>query len=118
MLPLAALLKLSLLFPDRAPSRFQTAMKTGTVATMEERLAETRTGRAGETPAEAAERLLTLVAAIDAHDAVTRGHSERVRAYTRMIGEELKLSQRDLDLLNWAALLHDVGKLNVSHSRS
>ena len=44
---------------------------------------------------------------------LTRGHSERVRAYARMIGQELHLSARDLDLLNWAALLHDVGKLNV-----
>ena len=113
LLPLAALFRLSLLFPDRAPSRFRTAMRTGTVKTMEERLADVRSGRAGETPAEAAERLLGLVAALDTHDRLTRGHSERVRAYTRMIGEELRLSKHELDLLNWAALLHDVGKLKV-----
>ena len=113
LLPLVALFNLSLLFPDRAPSRFRTAMKTGTVKTMEQRLAALRSGAVAETPAEAAEQLLALVAAIDVHDAITRGHSERVRAYTRMIGQELKLSERDLDLLNWAALLHDVGKLKV-----
>src|SRR5581483_6745690 len=65
------------------------------------------------TPVEAAERLLALVAELDSHDRLTRGHSERVRAYARLIAAELHLGPRDLDLLNWAALLHDVGKLNV-----
>jgi hypothetical protein len=115
LLPLAALFKLSLVFPDRAPSRFGTAMRTGTVETLEERLAAAREGHPAETPAEAAERLLLLVAALDRHDRITRGHSERVRAYTRMIGEELHLSEHDLDLLNWAALLHDVGKLSIPY---
>ena len=113
LLPLAALLKLSLVFPDEAPSRFRVAMRSGTVETLRERIAAARSGRPGETPIEAAQRLLTLVAALDVHDALTRGHSDRVRAYSQMIGKELGLSRRDLDLLNWAALLHDVGKLDV-----
>ncbi len=115
LLPLAALFKLSLVFPDRAPSRFGTAMRTGTVETLEERLTGAHEEHAIETPTEAAERLLRLVAALDRHDRITRGHSERVRAYTRMIGEELHLSDHDLDLLNWAALLHDVGKLSIPY---
>ena len=113
LLPLAALLKLSLVFPDEAPSRFRVAMRSGTVETLRERIAAARSGRPGETPIEAAQRLLTLVVALDVHDALTRGHSDRVRAYSQMIGKELGLSRRDLDLLNWAALLHDVGKLNI-----
>lgn len=114
LLPLAALLRLSLVFPDGAPSRFRTAMQSGTVASLEERLAEAK--RSAEvTPAEAARRLLVLVAALDTHDSLTRGHSERVRAYAQMIGRELGLKPSELELLNWAALLHDVGKLEIPH---
>ena len=38
MLPLAALLKLALVFPDEAPSRFRTALRAGTTADLEGRL--------------------------------------------------------------------------------
>ena len=114
LLPLAALFKLSLVFPDRAPSRFRVALRTGDVTTLGERIARAKRGAHEETPVEAAQRLLELVAALDVHDRLTRGHSERVRAYAQMIGQELGLSKRDLDLLNWAALLHDIGKLEVA----
>jgi putative nucleotidyltransferase with HDIG domain len=113
LLPLAALLKLSLVFPDTAPSRFRTALRWGTVKSLEDRLAEARRGATEATPAEAAQRLLVLAAALDTHDNLTRGHSERVRAYSQMIGRELGLRPRELELLNWAALLHDIGKLEV-----
>jgi Bacterial Ig domain/HD domain len=113
LLPLVALYKLSLVFPDAAPSRFKAAMRTSTVESLEQRVADVRRHAADDTPVEAAERLLALVSELNSHDRLTRGHSERVRAYARMIGEELHLDDRDLDLLNWAALLHDVGKLRV-----
>ena len=63
---------------------------------------------------EAAEILLRLVAALSVHDRITRGHAERVRAYSHLLGTQLGLSKDELDRLNWAALLHDVGKLEVS----
>ena len=47
------------------------------------------------------------------HDRLTRGHSERVRAYSELIGHELKLPTADMEKLRWASLLHDVGKLTV-----
>src|SRR5918992_1596980 len=78
LLPLAALLKLSLVFPDRVPSRFRTALRAGTVATLQERIARASTSAREGTPTEAAERLLELVAALDRHDKLTRGHAERV----------------------------------------
>ena len=115
LLPLAALMRLSLVFPDGAPSRIALARRSGTVATLEQRLAEARRGDAGRTPIGAAQRLLVLVAHLDEHDSLTRGHSERVRQYAQSIGRELGLGRRELDLLNWAALLHDVGKLDVPH---
>jgi HD domain-containing protein len=115
LLPLAALMRLSLVFPDAAPSRFGLALRTGTVATLETRLAAMRDGSRERTPAEAAALLLELVRDLDEHDALTRGHSERVRAYAQSLGRELGLDAHSLDLLNWAALLHDVGKLEVPH---
>jgi hypothetical protein len=113
LLPLVALYKLSLVFPDAAPSRFKTALRSNNVKSLEERIAEAKVDNDASTPVEAAERLLALVAELDSHDRLTRGHSERVRAYSRMIGSELRLSAEELELLNWAALLHDVGKLSV-----
>lgn len=113
LLPIVALYKLSLIFPDRAPDRFRIALKTGGVGGLESQLADARAARSSDTAQEAAERLLALVARLDAHDTHTRGHSDRVRAYTRMIAEEMKLPTADLDKLNWAALLHDIGKLEV-----
>ncbi len=106
-------MKLALVFPDAAPSRFRLAFVSGTVTSLESRLADARRGLTTDAPADAAERLLALVALLDTHDALTRGHSERVRAYSQSIGRELGLDRTELDLLNWAALLHDVGKLDV-----
>jgi hypothetical protein len=113
LLPLAALYRLSLVFPDQAPSRFRAALKAGNVASLEHRVREAKAAGSDATPVEAAERLLALVAALDTHDRLTRGHADRVRAYAQMIGQELHLRPEELDLLNWAALLHDVGKLEV-----
>src|SRR5579884_1919229 len=113
LLPLAALLQLSLVFPDEAPSRFRVAFRAGDVGRLEARLAAKEAAVAAATPSEAAGRLLELVAALNIHDPLTRGHCDRVRAYSVLIGEELGLSRAELVLLNWAALLHDVGKLDV-----
>ncbi|HET6209525.1 MAG TPA: HD domain-containing phosphohydrolase, partial [Jatrophihabitans sp.] len=107
LLPLAALLKLSMLFPDRAPSRFKLARR----ALSPERLAE----RAAESSSQAAaEQALALITALTAHDRRTRGHSERVRLFTELLGEELRLPREARDRLRWASLLHDIGKLQVA----
>ena len=108
----------SLVFPDAAPSRFRTALGKNTAETLEERLAHARATGDDATPVDAATRLLELVSSLDQHDPLTRGHSERVLAYAQLIGKELRLREDELDLLNWAALVHDVGKLEVSRPRS
>lgn len=61
----------------------------------------------------AAALVVGLISAVSKHDRLTRGHSERVRAYSDLIGEELGLDAESRSKLHWAALLHDVGKLAV-----
>ena len=55
-----------------------------------------------------------LATAMGDHDRRTRGHSERVRLYTELIAEELHMSADERSKLQSAALLHDIGKIEVS----
>ncbi len=112
--PLAMLFRLSLIFPDQAPSRFSVALKTGSTRSVKRRLAEIQESGQAFSPEESySEQMLQLVAVLAEHDRMTRGHAERVRAYSELIGEEMGLSGEDLGKLRWAALLHDMGKLHV-----
>lgn len=54
-----------------------------------------------------------LALAIEAKDATTHEHLQRVRVYALEIGKEVGMGQTDLDALQAAALLHDIGKLAV-----
>src|ERR671935_202642 len=75
LLPIGLLLNLSLVFPDEAPSRFKLAMSTGTVETLEARLALMREAREAPNAQKAAEILLQLVAALDVYDVITSARS-------------------------------------------
>jgi hypothetical protein len=114
LLPLAVLLQLTMLFPDRAPSRFAVARRVGSTTTLQERVRLAREADEEDDPTRAAVRILELVAALNAHDRKTRGHSERVRVLTDLLASALKLPQSGRDRLRWAALLHDIGKLEVA----
>jgi putative nucleotidyltransferase with HDIG domain len=114
LLPLAALLKLSLAFPDQTPSRLSVALRAGSTSGLERRLDDFAAGRLDAEPAKAATTILSLAASLSAHDRRTRGHSERVRALAEVLAHELGITGRDLEQLRWAALLHDIGKLHVA----
>ena len=111
--PLAMLFKMSLVFPDEAPSRFSAAMRSGSIRSLIRHSQRAETSSAAQ---KGAEELVALVARLSRHDRITRGHAERVRAYSVMLGEQLGLGRDDLDKLNWAALVHDIGKLQVPES--
>ncbi|MDT9696308.1 HD domain-containing phosphohydrolase [Streptomyces sp. P17] len=54
-----------------------------------------------------------LVQAVDIKDGYTRGHSERVGQASMMIARELGLDTERVEVLRFAGILHDVGKLGV-----
>lgn len=58
------------------------------------------------------ELLQVMVKAIEARDPYTSGHSVRVSGMSRAIAVELGLSARDIEQIETAALLHDVGKIH------
>ncbi len=57
--------------------------------------------------------LRAFVAAVDAKDPYTRGHSERVAGYSRTIARHLQLPEEVQHKVWIGALLHDVGKIGV-----
>ena len=57
-----------------------------------------------------------LVTAIEASDGYTKGHSERVTRYSLEIGQRCNLSGDRLQILERAAILHDIGKIGVDLS--
>ncbi len=112
-LPLAVLLKMTMVFPDHAPKRLGVARKTGNTRDLARRVDEAKAHGIEDEPVLAAEKILALAGALNAHDRLTRGHGERVRAFTDLIADELDLPHEDRDRLRWSALLHDIGKLAV-----
>src|SRR5205807_7550330 len=97
LLPLATLLKLSMVFPDKAPSRYGVALRAGTVKNLEKRVAEMHARGIDDEPSRAARQILELVGALSLHDRGTRGHAERVRAYADLLGAQVGLTQDERD---------------------
>ena len=60
------------------------------------------------------ETIRTLVAAIDAKDPYTKGHSERVTQTSIALARKLNLPEGEIDNIEYAALLHDIGKIGIS----
>jgi HD-GYP domain-containing protein (c-di-GMP phosphodiesterase class II) len=59
------------------------------------------------------ESVRALVNAIDKKDQYTSGHSERVGTLARLTGREMGLPPEQLQELEWAGLLHDIGKIGI-----
>ncbi len=54
-----------------------------------------------------------LAEAVDKRDPFTSGHSLRVKEIAGDIGREMRVSEAELEALEWGGLLHDVGKIGV-----
>jgi len=57
-----------------------------------------------------------LVTAIEASDNYTKGHSEQVTRYSVEIGRRFNLPSDRLQILERAAILHDIGKIGIDLS--
>jgi putative two-component system response regulator len=57
--------------------------------------------------------LVMLANAIEARDQYTRGHVERVTAYSIMLAKQIGWQGRKLEELRFGAILHDIGKIQV-----
>ena len=55
----------------------------------------------------------TLSAVVDAKHQFTAGHSERVKDYSLIIADQMRLPKKEIEVLKYAALLHDIGKIGV-----
>jgi putative nucleotidyltransferase with HDIG domain len=54
-----------------------------------------------------------LASAIDARDPSTRRHSDHVSGIAVEIGQVMSLSEPEIEQLEWAGLLHDIGKIGI-----
>ncbi len=56
----------------------------------------------------------TLISVINAKDRYTYGHVERVVIYSRLLADELGLSEKEKATLIYGAYMHDIGKINIA----
>ena len=54
-----------------------------------------------------------LVLAIEARDPYTRGHTDRVTKYAMGIARNLNVDESDIEMLRYAAEVHDIGKISI-----
>ena len=60
------------------------------------------------------ETIEALRQAVDAKDVYTRGHSDRVSMYAKIIGQRLGMCDEDVEKLRIGGMFHDIGKIGTS----
>lgn len=63
------------------------------------------------------ELLELMIKSIEARDPYTSGHSRRVQQYAMLIARAIHLSEKEVEQVGTAALLHDVGKIHEKYGR-
>lgn len=59
------------------------------------------------------ELVSSTVKMLEMYDLYTRGHSENVADLSVKIAEEMELTQKRIDDIYWAGLVHDIGKMLI-----
>ncbi|MBI5622787.1 MAG: GAF domain-containing protein [Elusimicrobia bacterium] len=62
------------------------------------------------------EMVQTLARAVDTKDAYTKEHSDRARLRARRLAQEAQLPEPMVRYVEYAALLHDIGKIGIDES--
>ena len=57
--------------------------------------------------------VIAIARTVDAKDPRTGGHSRRVALYSRQIAREFGLGDKDCQDIEWAANMHDIGKIAI-----
>ena len=57
--------------------------------------------------------LIKLIYLIDSKDNYTKLHSLNVAKYAMLLGNELNLEEKDIELLRIGGILHDIGKISI-----
>ncbi|PKK91628.1 MAG: hypothetical protein CVV64_02865 [Candidatus Wallbacteria bacterium HGW-Wallbacteria-1] len=57
-----------------------------------------------------------LATALEYKDPYTKGHSKRVQQYSVALAQEMGLDRKQIETLEYAALLHDIGKIGIADS--
>jgi putative nucleotidyltransferase with HDIG domain len=57
--------------------------------------------------------VISLANAMDARDSYTGDHSQRMADMASQIGKEMGLPIEEIEILHWAGILHDIGKIGV-----
>jgi putative two-component system response regulator len=58
--------------------------------------------------------IMSLALTIEARDAYTDGHCQRLAAYAATLGQAIGLGEDDIDALRRGGFLHDVGKVGIA----
>jgi len=82
-------------------------------ATLQQMMAEIQTAAEGS-PQVFIEALRALATASDSKDLDTRGHSERVTRFSVEIARIMGLSEKEIERVRIAALIHDIGKITIN----
>ena len=61
--------------------------------------------------------IMGFAQALEENDQYTKGHSERVSYYSRMIAEGMGLEASEVTTVVQAALMHDIGKIGILHEQ-
>lgn len=109
LLPLAALFRLSLLFPLHAPSRLRIARLSARPQLLKRRL-HGLSRAPGRADALTAQRVFELAVAMSLGERARWDRSERVQRLTGLIARELHLAAADRALLGWVCLLSDLAR--------
>lgn len=79
-------------------------------------VAITNTGLYNELEQFAVNMVKSLVQVVETKDTYTRGHSERVNTFSMLLAEKMGLDKEQKTHLQWASMLHDIGKVGIAET--